>query len=309
MIAELERADASALFATGWRAPEPFTAKAADGATDLHGVVYRPAEDAGARPVPVIDGVYGGPQVSIVPHDFTAARAAIGGTGRAALAALGFAVVVVDGRGTPLRSRAFHDAGYGAFPDVGLDDHVAVLRQLCAREPRLDPERIGVYGHSFGGYVSARAILRHPDVFKVAVSSAGSHNYDGMYDAARLYLPPPDYGATGATKPDAAARAANYVALDNATLAHRLVGKLLLAWGDLDENAYPAVTLQLVDALIAANRSPDLLVLPNRTHGFAREPYFVRRLWDYFTAHLMGERPPQDFRLEVSAPPPGPTVG
>ncbi len=296
IVLPLEAADASALYETGWRAPEAFVAKAADGVTDLHGVLYRPRHAMG-RPGPVIDGIYGGPQVTVTPRNFASARSGLGGFGRAALAALGFAVVVVDGRGTPLRSKAFQDAGYEAFADTCLDDHVAVLEQLCERDPTLDAERIGVYGHSFGGYTSARAILRHPDVYKVAVSSAGSHNLHGMYAGIIGATPPPDYGDGLRTKPDPTAVPLNYRALDNAVLAENLRGKLMLAYGDMDENAFPAVTLQLCDALNRANRSYDLLCLPNGVHGFGVQPYFVRRLWDYFVEHLMGEVPPLNYAI------------
>lgn len=295
-LAVLERADASALFATGWRPPEMFTAKAADGETDLYGVLYRP-NPALQTPAPVIDAIYGGPQVTVTPRNFRSARAGLGGYGRSALARLGFAVVVVDGRGTPLRSKAFQNAGYQNFADMALDDHVAVLKQLCDRDPTLDADRIGIYGHSFGGYTSARAILRHPDVYKVAVSSAGSHNLHGMYGGITTMLPPPDFGGGLRAKPDVKAVADNYRALDTATLAANLRGKLLLAYGDMDENAFPAVTLQLADALTRANRSYDLLYMPNRMHGFTPEPYYVRRLWDYFVEHLMGVRPPLNYAI------------
>jgi len=296
VLAELERADASALFATGWQPPEPFVAKAADGITDLYGVIYRPAAGS-ALPAPVIDGIYGGPQVTVTPRNFRAARKSLGGYGRAALTKLGFAVVVVDGRGTPQRSRAFHDVGFGNFADVALDDHVAVLQQVCERDATLDADRIGIYGHSFGGYTSARAILRHPDIYKVAVSSAGSHSLHSMYAQVATYGAPPDYGDGVRLRPDIRAVPENYRQLDTGVYAANLRGKLLLAYGDMDENAYPAATLQLYDALIKANRSPDLLCMPNRTHGFAHEPYYVRRLWDYFVIHLLGQTPPQDYLI------------
>lgn len=300
IVLKLETADASKLYATGWQPPEPFVAKAADGVTDLHGVLYRPRGETGGTGgrVPLIDSIYGGPQVTVTPRNFKSARVMLGGQGRAAFAALGFAVMVVDGRGTPLRSKAFHDAGHAAFADTCLDDHVAVLRQLCERDPTLDGERIGVYGHSFGGYTSARAILRHPDVYKVAVSSAGSHNLHGMYiSVAGGAAPLPDYGDGLRMKPDPAAIPVNYRQLDTATYAANLRGKLLLAYGDMDENAFPAVTLQLCDALNRANRSYDLLCFPNGMHGFSAQPYFMRRLWDYFVEHLMGERPPLNYAI------------
>ncbi|MCW6536904.1 S9 family peptidase [Sphingomonas lycopersici] len=294
IVATLETADASALFATGWRAPEPFVAKAADGETDLYGVLYRPYAATGAA-APVIDGIYGGPQIVVTPHNFAAARYGVGYHGRAALAALGFAVVVVDGRGTPLRSKAFHDAGYESSGDTCLDDHVAVLDQLCACDATLDRDRIGIYGHSAGGYTSARAILRHPDVFKVAFSSAGSHNFHGLYFGGGGPLP--DYGEGQRLKPDVAAVPNNYRQLDNAVYAANLRGKLLLAYGDMDENAFPAVTLQLCDALTRANRRYDLLYIPNGTHFYLAQHYFLRRLWDYFIEHLMGEAPAADYAI------------
>lgn len=294
VVLPLETADPSALYATGWRAPESFVAKAADGVTDLYGVLYRP-QGAPSTAAPVIDGIYNGPQITVTPHNFTAGRYGVGYHGRAAFAALGFAVVVVDGRGTTLRSKAFQNAGYGGFPDVGLDDHVAVLEQLCARDPMLDGERIGVYGHSAGGYAAARAILRHPDVFKVAFSSAGSHNFHGLYFAGGH--PAPDYGEGLRVKPSVDAVPENYRQLDNAVLAANLRGKLLLAYGDMDENAFPAVTLQLCDALNKANRSYDLLYMPNGTHFYTANPYFLRRLWDYFVEHLMGLKPPANYAI------------
>jgi dipeptidyl aminopeptidase/acylaminoacyl peptidase len=294
IIAPLEEADASALYETGWRPPEPFVAKAADGVTDLYGAIYRPHGGTSGA-VPVVTAIYGGPQIVVAPHNFAAGRFGVGYHGRAAFAALGFAVVVVDGRGTPLRSKAFQDAGYEASGDVCLDDHVEVLRQLCERDPTLDGDRIGVYGHSAGGYTSARAILRHPDVFKVAFSSAGSHNFHGLYYAGGGPLP--DYGNDVRLKPDAGAVPENYRELDNGVLAANLKGKLLLAYGDMDENAFPAVTLQLCAALNQANRSYDLLYIPNGTHFYLAEPYFLRRQWDYFVEHLMHQTPPRDYSI------------
>ncbi|WP_447764170.1 DPP IV N-terminal domain-containing protein [Sphingopyxis panaciterrae] len=296
IVRTLETADASALFATGWRPPEPFVAKAADGTTDLYGMIYRPAPGS-REPAPVIDAIYGGPQIAVTPRNFPAARRALGGYGRGAFAALGFAVVTVDGRGTPLRSKAFHDAGHRAFADTCLDDHVAVLRQLCESDPTLDGERIGIYGHSFGGYTSARAILRHPDVYKVAISMAGIHNLHAIYRSIASITAAPDYGEGLSGKPDHRAVPYNYRELDNALLAANLRGKLMLVYGDMDENAFPAMTLQFCDALNRANRSYDLLYLPNRMHAFTNEPYLVRRVWDYFIEHLMGEKPPQNYDM------------
>lgn len=296
ILAPLETADASALFATGWRPPEPFVAKAADGATDLYGVIHRPHRTPKAHS-PVIEAIYGGPQIAVTPHNFAAARRSVAGYGRAAFAALGFAVVVVDGRGTPLRSKPFHDAGYLAFADTCVDDHAAVLRQLCERDATLDADRIGIYGHSFGGYTAARAILRYPDTYKVAVSMAGVHNLHAIYRSMAAITAAPDYGDGLTEKRDHRAVPENFRALDNGPLAAQLRGKLMLVYGDMDENVFPALTLQFCDALNRANRSYDLLYLPNRAHAFVSEPYVVRRLWDYFVEHLMKCAPPANYRI------------
>ncbi|WP_129793950.1 alpha/beta fold hydrolase [Sphingosinicella sp. CPCC 101087] len=296
IVRTLETADASALLATGWRPPEPFVAKAADGMTDLYGVLYRPHGQSD-DPAPVIDAIYGGPQMTVTPRNFPAARRPVGAYGRSAFASLGFAVITVDGRGTPLRSKAFHDAGHRAFADTCVDDHAAVLRQLCDRDLTLDRNRIGIYGHSFGGYTSARAILRYPDIFKVAVSSAGIYNLHAIYRSITTITEAPDYGEGLGVKPDHRAVPRNFQALDNNLLAGNLRGKLMLVYGDMDENAFPAITLQFCDALNRANRSYDLLYLPNRMHALTAEPYLVRRMWDYFVEHLMGEEPPLNYSI------------
>lgn len=300
IVRTLEIADASALIATGWRPPEPFVAKAADGTTDLYGVLYR-SHARSDEPTPVIDAIYGGPQMTVTPCNFPAARRPIGAYGRSAFASLGFAVVTVDGRGTPLRSKAFQDTGHRAFGDTCVDDHAAVLRQLCDRDPTLDRSRIGIYGHSFGGYTSARAILRYPDLFKVAVSSAGIHNLHAIYRSITTITEAPEYGDGLGVKPDHRAVPHNYHALDNNLLAGNLRGKLMLVYGDMDENAFPAITLQFCDALNRANRSYDLLYLPNRMHALTAEPYLVRRMWDYFVEYLMGEEPPLNYAIGEGA--------
>jgi dipeptidyl-peptidase-4 len=286
VVAKLETADISALTAKGWRPPERFVAKAADGKTDLYGVIHWPDPAMGDK-VPLIDTLYGGPQMVWGPHNFTSSH-----NGDAfALTRLGFAVVIVDGRSTPLRSQAFQDVGFANFGDVMVDDHAAVVQQLVARYPRLDGDKVGVTGHSFGGYVSARAMLRHPEVFKVGVSSAGPHVYEAMSDSGS-FLPTPDYGDGQRLRPQPNAAPANYIAMDNAPLAANLRGHLMLAYGDLDENAYPAATLQFIDALTKAGRRYDLVYLPNATHRYGGADYFGRRRWDYFTEHLMGVEPP-----------------
>ncbi len=298
LIATLETADATALYAMGWQPPEPFVAKAADGVTDLYGMLYKPTRFDRNLKYPVIEHLYGGPQTTVTPRTF---MEAVMSRNLYAQRELGFVMVVMDVRGTVQRSKAFQDYLYRNFADWMIEDHVAVLKQLGARHAFMDLDRVGVQGHSFGGYGSARALLARPDFYKVAVSSAGSHNLQGMYPI-EAFVGPAVYSDGSAVNPNGIEIPINLKNADNATLAPRLRGKLLLAYGDLDENAYPAVTLQFADALIKANKSFDLVYLPNRTHDFSRDVYFVRRTWDYFVEHLLGAEPPDNY--SIKAPPP-----
>jgi dipeptidyl-peptidase-4 len=280
VLRTLEEADVSRLLATGWRWPERFHVKAADGATDIYGVIYLPSTFDSTRRYPVLDEVYPGPQAIKSPTGFTP-----GGDARA-LAELGFVVVNIDGRGTPYRSKAFHDYQYGKLElGGGLEDHVAGLRELAERRPYLDLGRAGIYGHSGGGFMSARAMMLYPDFYKVGVSSAGNHDqrgYISLWGETYMGLPVEH----------------RYDAQSNASLAKNLKGKLLLAFGDLDDNVQPALTMQLIDALEKANRDYDLLVVPNANHAFSlTSTYFMRRRWDYFVTHLLGQTPPPNYEI------------
>jgi len=316
VVLELERADDSAVRAAGWVPPQRLKFTAADGRSEIYATAYFPpeysTETARPKQYPVIDAYYGGPQINNAPVGFVDATATTNPISRSALARLGFVVITIDARGTPGRSQAFHDVSFGAFADPQIDDHVAAIEQLAQRFPGIDTGRVGVYGHSFGGYTSTRAILYRPDFYKVAVSSAGAHNYQGMYGGGvngleRLLAGPPDYGNGRRIKPTPGAVPDNYRALDNAALADKLQGKLMLVLGDLDENALPAVTLQLSSALIRANKDFDLLYLPNQNHElFRNDAYYTRRMWDYFVEHLGGSKPPAGYKL---APPPAKPTG
>ncbi|HET9016465.1 MAG TPA: prolyl oligopeptidase family serine peptidase, partial [Thermomicrobiaceae bacterium] len=293
VVRELERADVARLEQTGWRPPERFRANARDGATDVYGVLILPTWFDPARDgrLPVLDSIYAGPQTNQAPTSFSGYSTTTSVPSKErdfwhaqALAELGFAVVMVDGLGMPFRSRAFADRAYRDLGDGGLPDHVAAIRQLAERHPFLDLERVGIYGHSAGGYASAHAILAYPDFYRVAVSSAGNHDHrldKATWVERYMGLPVGEH----------------YAAQANAALADRLRGKLLLMHGEMDENVHPASTLQLVDALIKANRDFDLLILPNRPHGMGSDPYFVRRRWDYFVRHLLGAEPPGDYAI------------
>jgi dipeptidyl aminopeptidase/acylaminoacyl peptidase len=292
-VLEVERADVEALAATGVPFPERFTAKARDGVTDVYGVIFRPSRFDPARSYPVIDSIYAGPQRNQAPASFAGSspiengRSGPGGGWywhAQALAELGFVVVMIDGLGMPGRSKAFHDKTYRNLADGGIPDHIAALRQLADRYPYLDLSRVGIYGHSAGGYASAQAILAHPDFYKVAVSSSGNHDHrldKATWVERYMALPVEEH----------------YREQANQSLAGRLQGKLLLIHGEMDENVHPASTLVLVDALIKANKDFDLLILPNLPHACGNDPYFVRKRWDYFVRHLLGAEPPPGYRI------------
>lgn len=286
-ICELERADISALEATGWQAPERFTAKARDGITDLYGVIFRPSHLAEDQQLPVIDYIYGGPQAIQAPAAFAdAVRGREAGFWQAqALAELGFAVLMFDGMGMPGRSKAHHDHSYRNLADNGLPDHISAIRQLADEYDYLDISRVGIFGHSAGGYASCQAIFAYPDFFKVAVSSAGNHDH-------RLDK------ATWVERYMGLPVAEHYREQANQTLAHQLKGKLLLIHGDMDENVHLASTMVVVDALINANKDFDLLIMPNQAHACTNHAYFVRRRWDYFLRHLLGEEPPSGYQIQ-----------
>jgi dipeptidyl-peptidase-4 len=290
IVMTLETADISRLVATGWKPPIQITVKARDGKTDLYGLLFRPTSFDSTRKYPIINRIYPGPQTgSVGSRSFSAAR-----SDAQAIAELGFVVVSIDAMGTPMRSRSFHAAYYGNMGDNGLPDQVAGMKELGARYSWIDLERAGIYGHSGGGYAAATAMFRYPDFFKVGVSQAGNHD-NAFYEDdwaekwQGLLVKNPD-GTT------------NYDNQANQLLAKNLKGKLLLAHGTMDNNVPPYGTMQVVDALIKANKDFDLLLLPNRTHGFGNEPYMVRRRWDYFVRHLLGAEPPRDYQMGAPAP-------
>lgn len=284
IIRTLETADISRLKEIGWQPGQVFTVKARDGVTDLHGVIWFPTNLDPSKKYPVIEYIYPGPQVgSVGQWAFTT-----GGEHRA-MAELGFVVVQLDHMGTPLRSKAFHDNYYGNFIDNGLPDHIAALKQLGARYSFMDLDRVGIWGHSGGGFASTDAVLRYPEFYKVAVSGAGNHDNRSynIYWAEKYQ---------GLLKRDTVRKTDNFEASANKTYAKNLQGKLLLMHGDMDDNVHPAMTIQVVDELIKANKDFDLIIAPNRAHSL-NEPYFIRRRWDYFVRHLLGVEPPREYEI------------
>jgi len=284
VVQVLEEADTSALEALGWQAPRPFHAKARDGVTDVYGIYLVPSDFDPTRRYPVINAIYPGPQSgSVGTRAFSVSR-----RGQAhALAELGFIVVLIDAMGTPFRSKEFHTAYYGDMGDNGLPDHISAMRELAASRPYMDLDRVGIYGHSGGGFATAAALLRHPDFFHVGVAGAGNHDNAGYtFYWGEKYHGPFERGADGTH---------SYEVQANHLQAENLRGRLLLSYGTMDNNVHPNTTLLLIDRLIAANKDFDVLVMPNRGHGYAGEAYAVRRTWDYFVQYLLGMTPPRQY--------------
>jgi dipeptidyl-peptidase-4 len=287
LVLNLEKADISALLATGWTPPTPFTVKARDGVTDLYGLMFLPTNFDPNKKYPILNNIYPGPQSgSVSSRSFSASRR----WDARAIAELGFVVVQIDGLGTPNRSKSFHEAYYGNMADNTLPDQVAGMKELARRQAFIDIDRAGIYGHSGGGFAAAAAMFHYPDFFKVGVSQAGNHDNRGYED---------DWGEKWhgllVQNPDGTS---NYDSQANQNFAASLKGKLLIAHGSMDSNVPPYLTLLVVDALIRANKDFDLIILPNRGHGFGSEPYMTRRRWDYFVKHLLGVEPPKEYAFQ-----------
>jgi dipeptidyl-peptidase-4 len=291
LILELERADISKLLATGWRPPLPITVKARDGRTELYGLMYRPTRLVPGRKYPIVNHIYPGPQTgSVGSRNFSAARG-----DAQALAELGFVVVEIDGMGTPWRSKKFHEAYYGNMGDNTLPDQVAGMKQLARKYAWIDLTRVGIYGHSGGGYAAAGAMFHYPDFFKVGIAESGNHDN-------RVYEDDWAEKWTGLLEKKPG-RTTNYDSQANQNFAKNLKGKLLLAHGTLDSNVPPNNTLLVVDALIKANKDFDLLMIPNAAHGYGdASNYMTRRRWDYFVRNLLDADPPREYVLGAEKP-------
>ncbi len=284
-VLPLETADISRLVAAGWVPPIPFTVKARDGKADLYGLMYRPRSYDSTKSYPVVNYLYPGPQSgSVGTRSFQASRA-----DKQAIAELGFIVVEVDAMGTPMRSKSFHDAYYGNMGDNGLPDQIEMIKQLGRRYSSMNLDKVGIWGHSGGGFAAADGILRYPDFYKVAVAQAGNHdNRTYEDDWGERYHGLLITNADGTT---------NYDSQANQLLAKNLKGKLLIAHGTMDDNVPPNNTMALADALIKADKDFELIMMPNRRHGFGNEPFMMRRRWDFFVRHLLGAEPPQGYTI------------
>ncbi len=279
-VMSLESTDLSAMMEAGYKFPEPFKVKADDGITDLYGVMYKPFNFDPNKKYPIIAYVYPGPQTESVTKTFTPRN------DRVALAQFGFIVIEVGNRGgNPQRSKWYHTFGYGNLRDYGLADKKAVIEQLSRRHPFVDIDRVGIYGHSGGGFMSTAAMLVYPDFFKVAVSSSGNHE-NNIYNR---WWSEKHHGVKEVTDKDGNVKF-EYTIEKNSELAKNLKGHLLLTTGDIDDNVHPANTLRMVDALIKANKRFDMLMIPGKRHGYADATnYFFWVRADYFCKHLLGD--------------------
>lgn len=306
LICELEKADISNLLKLGYQIPERITLTAADGKTTLYGIFFRPdpvvadcQEEETAEGLdfelrqqkdrkdswPLIDYIYGGAQLYNVPREFTwdngMNREIFGGL--QSFAKLGFAGLILDGRGVPGRGMEFHSFSYhNIHACAGLADHVFCLKELKQRYPQIDLGRVGMWGNSAGGYATVSAMLQYPGVYCAGVASSGNYDqrvyehswterYNGLY-TEEVY----QYG-------------------DITRLAGNLKGHLMLAYGAMDDNVTMAQTLRLCDELNAHNKRYELVVLPRCNHNVPSDAYFVRRKMDYFVRNLLGAEDPGIF--------------
>ena len=281
-IMDLETADLSSLFAAGYKFPQPFTVKADDGITDLYGVIYKPYDFDSSKKYPLIEYVYPGPQTEAVNKSF---GRSMDKTDR--MAQLGFIVITVGNRGGhPSRSKWYHNYGYGNLRDYGLADKKAAAEQLADRYSYIDINRIGIHGHSGGGFMSTAAMLVYPDFFKVAISSSGNHD-NSIYNR---WWSEKHHGVKEVIS-DKKDTSFLYSIEKNPDLAKNLKGHLMLSTGDIDDNVHPGNTIRLANALIKANKRFDFLLLPGQRHGYSdMTEYFFWRLADYFTYHLLGDK-------------------
>ena len=296
VIFELEHVDLSRMEEAGYNLPENFSVKAADGQTDLYGVMWKPADFDPDKEYPIISYVYPGPQVEPYPRSFS-----VGGTAARAhsLSQVGFVVVAMGNRGgSPLRDKWYHNYGHDNLRDYALADNRYGIEQLADRRSYIDIDRVGIYGHSGGGFMSTAALLTYPEFFKVAVSSAGNHD-NNVYN---IYWSEVHHGVEEVTETvtrkdedgeeieEEETRFKSQIP-PNQELASNLQGRLLLVHGEMDNNVHPAHTYRMADALIKEGKKFDMMIFPEMRHGFGRyTSYFERMLWDYFAEHLLNYR-------------------
>ena len=295
---QLSTSNTDELKENGWQEPIEFNVKARDEKTNLYGLLYLPSNYKKNEKYPVLNYIYPGPQSgSVGNYSFMVARRDF-----QALAELGFAVVAVDAMGTPGRSKSFHDAYYGNMGDNGLPDNIAAIKQLSKKYTSMDLTKVGIWGHSGGGFASTGALLRYPEFYDVAVSSSGNHdnrNYEADWGEKWQGLMQPVDLNIEDNNSEYDSRKTNYDSQANQLLVENLKGKLLIAHGMLDDNVPPSNTMLVVDELIKANKDFDLILFPNKRHGYGDlSNYMMRRKWDYFVKHLKGLEPPKEFSFD-----------
>jgi dipeptidyl aminopeptidase/acylaminoacyl peptidase len=279
LVAKILSSDAAGLFAIGWTYPERFVVKAADGATDLYGVITRPRDFDASHRYAVLDVMYPGPQGSFAPRGFV--EQIVGGSINhlQTFADAGFIVVALDGRGTAHRSREFREAFLGTEDVFGLADHVAAIQNLGRERPYMDLDRVGIRGQSYGGYAALRAMLLFPRFFKAAVCATGPAGYldmEGQTNVERFFGVPGD-------SPEARAY---YGVIDNMHLAPRLNGRVLLIYGGVDEAVPLRQAFLVLDAFVKADKFVDVMIVPDAGHSVSVMPYVVRRSLEYLVEHL-----------------------
>jgi len=296
VLATLGKQDISALLAAGWKPPMEVKVKARDGKTPLYGFVYRPTNFDATKKYPVIDNVYPGPQGSLcqlMGRNFSAAKG-----DEQALADLGFVVVCIDGMGNPERSKEFHDAHASKPEEMGDDtipDQVSGIKDLAVQFSWVDATRVGIWGHSGGGNATASAMFHFPEFFKVGWAESGNHDQ-------REYEDDWDERWAGLEIISADGKTSNYDDQANQNYAKDLQGHLMLVHGTMDDNVPPNNTLLVVEALMKANKSFDMLMVPNVHHGYAEmAQYIARRRWDYFVTWLAGGVPPENYQMKSAA--------
>ncbi len=280
-VMDLEKADLTSLFAAGYKFPQPYRVKADDGITDLYGVMYKPFDFDSTKKYPLIEYVYPGPQTEAVNKSFGRSMDRID-----RLAQFGFVVVTVGNRGGhPNRSKWYHNFGYGNLRDYGLADKKAAAEQLADRYSFIDINRVGIHGHSGGGFMSTAAMLVYPDFFKVAVSSSGNHD-NSIYNR---WWSEKHHGVKEVVSAKGDTSFA-YSIEKNPDLAKNLKGNLLIATGDIDNNVHPGNTIRVANALIKANKRFEFVLLPGQRHGYGdMTEYFFWKMGDFYCQHLLGD--------------------
>ena len=290
VVVDVAKQDITKLVAAGWVPPMPIAVKGRDGKTDVYGFMFKPTSFDASKKYPIVNHVYPGPQTgSCGGRGFAAAHGDM-----QSLAELGFIVVCIDGMGTPWRSKAFHEAYYANLGDNTLPDQVSGMRDLAAKYPWIDLDKVGIYGHSGGGNATGAAMFHYPDFFKVGIAESGNHDQrDYEDDWAEKWAGLEVKNADGTS---------NYDSQANQNFVKDLKGKLLLVHGSMDNNVPMNNTLLVVEALIKANKDFDLLIIPNVAHGYGEaSQYMARRRWDYFVKNLAGNIPPHEYEMKSYA--------